>query len=99
MMAVRYLNKGSTQRPLAGIFRLARVGVVTPFRDGMTRVAKNSWPHSRSGVPVLSRLAGAALEERKARWRVMIRHLPKHYITAWRQSFVQALAGSRAGPR
>ncbi len=62
---VRYLNKGFTQKTLAGFFRLARVGLVTPLRDGMNLVAKEYVAAQSSrdpGVLVLSRFAGAAQE-------------------------------------
>src|SRR3546814_6745012 len=32
---IRYLNKSFSRRALAGFFRAARVGLVTPLRDGM----------------------------------------------------------------
>jgi len=62
---VRYLNKGFTQKTLAGFFRIARVGLVTPLRDGMNLVAKEYVAAQSPGDPgvlVLSRFAGAALE-------------------------------------
>jgi len=62
---IRYLNKGFTQRTLAGFFRLARVGLVTPLRDGMNLVAKEyvaAQSPRDPGVLVLSRFAGAAEE-------------------------------------
>jgi len=62
---IRYLNKGFTQRTLAGFLRLARVGLVTPLRDGMNLVAKEYVAAQSSrdpGVLVLSRFAGAAEE-------------------------------------
>ena len=37
---LRYINRGFTRRTLAGFFRLSRVGLVTPLRDGMNLVAK-----------------------------------------------------------
>lgn len=62
-MPIRYLNKGFTRKTLAGFFRLAQVGLVTPLRDGMNLVAKEyiAAQSSRNpGVLVLSRFAGAA---------------------------------------
>src|SRR3546814_15892452 len=38
---IRYLNKSFSRRALAGFFRAARVGLVTPLRDGMNLVAKD----------------------------------------------------------
>jgi trehalose 6-phosphate synthase len=62
---IRYLNKGFTRRTLAGFFQLARVGLVTPLRDGMNLVAKEfvaAQSPRDPGVLVLSRFAGAAEE-------------------------------------
>ena len=62
---VRYLNKAFNRRILAGFFRQSRVGLVTPFRDGMNLVAKEfvaAQSVEDPGVLVLSRFAGAAEE-------------------------------------
>ncbi len=62
---VRYLNKSFTRRTLAGFYRASRLGLVTPFRDGMNLVAKEyvaSQDPADPGVLVLSRFAGAARE-------------------------------------
>lgn len=62
---LRYMTS-TVQRPrLAGLFRLARVAVVTPFQDGMNLVAKEfvaAQDPADPGVLVLSRFAGAAEE-------------------------------------
>src|SRR5690606_26372575 len=50
---------------LAGLYRHARVGLVTPLRDGMNLVAKEfiaAQDPANPGVLVLSRFAGAARE-------------------------------------
>ena len=62
---LRYVNKAYQQATLAGFYRLARVGLVTPFRDGMNLVAKEyvaAQDPDDPGVLVLSRFAGAAEE-------------------------------------
>jgi len=62
---VRYLNKGFNRRTLCGYFRISRVGLVTPLRDGMNLVAKEyvaAQDPNDPGVLVLSRFAGAAQE-------------------------------------
>lgn len=62
---VRYLNKGFSRKVLTGFLRAARVGMVTPLRDGMNLVAKEyvaSQNPRDPGVLVLSRFAGAARE-------------------------------------
>lgn len=62
---IRYLNKGYGQNILAGLYRSAQVGLVTPLQDGMNLVAKEyvaAQNPSDPGVLVLSRFAGAACE-------------------------------------
>src|SRR5579883_1144653 len=62
---IRYLNKGYGQAVLAGLYRTAQVGVVTPLHDGMNLVAKEyvaAQNPADPGVLVLSRFAGAANE-------------------------------------
>jgi trehalose 6-phosphate synthase len=62
---IRYLNKTFARNTLAGFYRLARIGLVTPLRDGMNLVAKEyvaAQDSSDPGMLVLSRFAGAARE-------------------------------------
>jgi trehalose 6-phosphate synthase len=62
---IRYLNKGYSQNVLAGLYRTAQVGVVTPLHDGMNLVAKEyvaAQNPADPGVLVLSKFAGAANE-------------------------------------
>ncbi|HMB77316.1 MAG TPA: trehalose-6-phosphate synthase, partial [Kiloniellaceae bacterium] len=64
-MPIRYLNKSFNRDLLMGFFRSARVGLVTPLRDGMNLVAKEYVAAQDSedpGVLVLSKFAGAAQE-------------------------------------
>ena len=68
-MPVRYVNKGYSRTALAGLYRSARVGLVTPLRDGMNLVAKEyvaAQDPEDPGVLVLSRFAGAAAELKAA---------------------------------
>ncbi|HYS47409.1 MAG TPA: trehalose-6-phosphate synthase [Xanthobacteraceae bacterium] len=60
---IRYLNRGFGQVTLAGFYRVARVGLVTPLHDGMNLVAKEyvaAQDPADPGVLVLSQFAGAA---------------------------------------
>ena len=60
---IRYLNRGFGQSTLAGFYRTARVGLVTPLRDGMNLVAKEyvaAQDPADPGMLVLSQFAGAA---------------------------------------
>jgi trehalose 6-phosphate synthase len=60
---IRYVNRVYTRSVLAGLYRIARVGLVTPLRDGMNLVAKEyvaAQDPDDPGVLVLSRFAGAA---------------------------------------
>jgi len=62
---IRYLNKGYSQATLAGFYRAAHVGLVTPLHDGMNLVAKEYVAAQNPfdpGVLVLSNYAGAARE-------------------------------------
>jgi trehalose 6-phosphate synthase len=62
-MPLRYINRSFSRRTLAGFFRLSRIGLVTPLRDGMNLVAKEyvaGQSDDDPGVLVLSRFAGAA---------------------------------------
>jgi trehalose 6-phosphate synthase len=62
---LRYSTRAAPRATLAGLYRLARIGVVTPLRDGMNLVAKEfvaAQSDEDPGVLVLSRFAGAAHE-------------------------------------
>jgi trehalose 6-phosphate synthase len=62
---IRYVNRAYSRSVLAGLYRSARVGLVTPLRDGMNLVAKEyiaAQDADDPGVLVLSRFAGAAAE-------------------------------------
>ena len=66
---VRYVNKALPRAVLAGLYRLAKVGLVTPLRDGMNLVAKEyvaAQDPEDPGVIVLSRFAGAVHELEQA---------------------------------
>ena len=62
---LRYITRAISRGTLAGFYRKARVGLVTPLRDGMNLVAKEyvaaQDPDDPGGL-VLSRFAGAAEE-------------------------------------
>ncbi|MEL6474136.1 MAG: trehalose-6-phosphate synthase, partial [Pseudomonadota bacterium] len=60
---LRYLARSYDRDELAGLFRIARVGLVTPLRDGMNLVAKEfvmAQDEEDPGVLILSEFAGAA---------------------------------------
>jgi trehalose 6-phosphate synthase len=62
---IRYVNRAYSRAVLAGLYRSARVALVTPLRDGMNLVAKEyiaAQDAEDPGVLVLSRFAGAAAE-------------------------------------
>jgi hypothetical protein len=61
----RWPPQSYSHSTLAGLYRAARVGLVTPLRDGMNLVAKEYVASQNSddpGVLILSRFAGAAQE-------------------------------------
>jgi trehalose 6-phosphate synthase len=125
----RYVNKNYRRDELAGIYGAARVGLVTPLRDGMNLVAKEyvaAQDPEDPGVLILSRFAGAARQmgqallvnpnspeeiadalkralsmekaERIRRWRALFDNVQREDVTAWRDAFVNTLAGT-AKPR
>ena len=60
---IRYVNRGYPRDVLAGMYRAAKIGLVTPLRDGMNLVAKEyvaAQNPDDPGVLILSRFAGAA---------------------------------------
>ena len=66
---IRYVNRAYSRTALAGLYRGARAGLVTPLRDGMNLVAKEyvaAQDPEDPGVLVLSRFAGAAHECKEA---------------------------------
>jgi trehalose 6-phosphate synthase len=66
---IRYVNQGYSRDELFGIYRAAKVGLVTPLRDGMNLVAKEyvaAQDPADPGVLVLSCFAGAAAQLEQA---------------------------------
>ena len=62
---IRYVNHGYPRDQLAGIYRAARIGLVTPLHDGMNLVAKEyvaAQDPDDPGVLILSEFAGAAAQ-------------------------------------
>jgi trehalose 6-phosphate synthase len=60
---IRYITRAVGRATLAGYYRLARLAVVTPMRDGMNLVAKEyiaAQNPADPGVLILSKFAGAA---------------------------------------
>lgn len=65
---LRYVNRNFPHATLTGFYRTARIGLVTPLRDGMNLVAKEYVASriDRRGVLVLSEFTGASDELRQA---------------------------------
>lgn len=62
---IRYVNQGYPRDVLAGVYRAARIGLITPLRDGLNLVAKEyvaAQDPEDPGVLILSRFAGAAAQ-------------------------------------
>lgn len=62
---IRFVTKPFRREKLAGFYRVARVGLITPLRDGMNLVAKEyvaAQDPEDPGILILSRFAGAASE-------------------------------------
>jgi trehalose 6-phosphate synthase len=125
---IRYLARGYDRDQIAGLYRQAKVCLVTPLQDGMNLVAKEfvaAQDPEDPGVLVLSQFAGAAeqmlealivnpydasaiaeavyraihmpLDERQARWRVLMDGIQSQDLIWWRERFLNAVpAGSEA---
>jgi trehalose 6-phosphate synthase len=68
-MPIRYMHRNVARKRLPGLYRAARVALVTPLRDGMNLVAKEfiaAQDPADPGVLVLSRFAGAAEQLKNA---------------------------------
>jgi trehalose 6-phosphate synthase len=66
---IRYVNRVYSRSVLAGLYRIARVGLVTPLRDGMNLVAQEyvaAQNPEDPGVLILSRFVGAAINFRRS---------------------------------
>ena len=66
---IRYLARGYPRDEIAGLYRLAKVCLVTPLQDGMNLVAKEyiaAQDPDDPGVLVLSQFAGAAEQMKEA---------------------------------
>jgi trehalose 6-phosphate synthase len=62
---IRYVNQGYRRDVIAGVYRAARIALVTPLRDGMNLVAKEfvaAQDPEDPGVLILSQFAGAAVQ-------------------------------------
>jgi trehalose 6-phosphate synthase len=86
---IRYLNKSYSQTQLAGFYRAAQIGLITPLNDGMNLVAKEYVAAQNPldpGVLVLSEFAGAA---RQLDTAVIVN---PHDIEGMAQGLMQALS-------
>ena len=66
---IQYLRRALCRKELAALYRVSRVGLITPLRDGMNLVAKEyvaAQDPEDPGVLILSRFAGAAHELKQA---------------------------------
>ena len=101
---IRYVNRGYSRAELAGFYRAAHIGLVTPLRDGMNLVAKEfvaAQNPSDPGVLILSEFAGAAqqltdavlvnpysAEEVSDAIRIALKMPQKERIRRWEQLIV-----------
>src|SRR3546814_19249875 len=85
---LRYINRAITRRQLSGLYRMSRIGFVTPLRDGMNLVAKAyvAAPDPNDpGVMALSRFAGSV----KKMQRLEARGEGKEGVRRWRYRWTQ----------
>ena len=93
---IHYINRNYRRDELAGIYRAAAVGLVTPLRDGMNLVAKEfvaAQNPDDPGVLVLSRFAGAAMQLKDA--LVINPNSPEEIADALRRALQMPLAERR----
>jgi trehalose 6-phosphate synthase len=94
---IRYVNKSFSRGVLAGMYRAAQVGLVTPLRDGMNLVAKEyvaAQDPADPGVLILSQFAGAA--ERMQSALIVNPHEPDAVAAAIRQALDMELEERQA---
>jgi len=94
---IRYVNRGYPRDRLAGIYRAAKVGLVTPLRDGMNLVAKEyvaAQDPEDPGVLVLSQFAGAAEQLKQA--LIINPHSPEDVSDAIKQALEMPLEERKA---
>ncbi len=90
---LRYINKAHSRTALAGLYRAARAGLVTPLRDGMNLVAKEFIAAQNPDDP--GRADPVALRRRCARMR---RRAPGQPLRSRRRCHRhQPRAGNAAG--
>lgn len=90
---VRHVGHAFSRDELFGIYRAARVGLVTPLRDGMNLVAKEyvaAQDPADPGVLVLSRFAGAAAQLPDA--LIVDPHCPEEVAAAIARALAMPLA-------
>jgi trehalose 6-phosphate synthase len=94
---IRFVVRAVSRTALSGIYRASRVGLVTPWRDGMNLVAKEyvaSQDPDDPGVLVLSHFAGAAAELKSA---LLVNPIdPSEIAAAIHQALVMPLEERRA---
>ena len=63
-LPIHYFYRSMAFEDLLSLYRIANIGLVTPFRDGMNLIAKEfmAAKHDGKGVLILSEMAGAAAE-------------------------------------
>ncbi|WP_295042524.1 trehalose-6-phosphate synthase [uncultured Paracoccus sp.] len=90
---IRFIHRPIPRNELAGLYRQARIGLVTPLADGMNLVAKEyvaAQDPDDPGVLILSRFAGAAEQMPDA--LIVNPHDPSEMAQAMRQAIEMPLA-------
>ncbi|MFC3628490.1 trehalose-6-phosphate synthase [Paracoccus angustae] len=94
---IRFIHRPIPRNELAGLFRQARIGLVTPLADGMNLVAKEyvaAQDPSDPGVLILSRFAGAAEQMPEA--LIINPHDPSEMAQAMQQAIDMPLEERQA---
>jgi trehalose 6-phosphate synthase len=94
---IRFIHRPIPRNELAGLYRQARIGLVTPLADGMNLVAKEyvaAQDPADPGVLILSRFAGAA--EAMTDALIINPHDPGELAQAMQQAITMPLEERRA---
>ncbi|WP_207100066.1 alpha,alpha-trehalose-phosphate synthase (UDP-forming) [Paracoccus shandongensis] len=94
---IRFIHRPIPRNELAGLFRQARIGLVTPLADGMNLVAKEyvaAQDPADPGVLILSRFAGAAEQMPEA--LIVNPHDPSEMAQAMQQAIDMPLEERQA---
>jgi trehalose 6-phosphate synthase len=87
---IRYVNRVYSRSVLAGLYRTARVGLVTPLRDGMNLVN----PYDTESVAgAIAQALTMPLQKRRERHAALLCANLENNVNRWQMDFLDALRG------